>query len=161
IHFCDIFFRMNQEIHIKWRRNTYWGNELQFTEQNLSIQQLLPILVKVFMKSRLYPMLQKIVEENYLYTYDMEINHICDLIKWLMMDDKVGKTLFNPQHNVEEFIYETIRQHISEGDPVHFDALMTFCLKPFTRLLVDVVGIGIDEMKREEEHQHFIQSARE
>src|SRR5699024_9542808 len=79
----------------------------------------------------------------------------------LMADKKVARSLFTPQITLADFIEEIFTQHIHRDRPIHFDALLKFCMNPLTDRLVDAVGAGIDELKREEEHQSFIQTVRE
>ena len=161
IFFCEMIFHLYQEIHVQWKQNTHWGNELQFTNRAFSMQQLIPIFVELFICYRLDDQLQDIIQKDYLYTDDAEIEHICELTKWLMADKKVAKSLFTPQITMADFIEEIFTQHIHHDRPIHFDALLIFCMNPLTNRLVDAVGAGIDELKREEEHQSFIQTVRE
>src|SRR5699024_4450919 len=44
---------------------------------------------------------------------------------------------------------------------IHFDSIIQFRMQPFKSLLMEYVGLAIDEFKREEDHQTFINTIRE
>src|SRR5690606_24972219 len=50
--------------------------------------------------------------------------------------------------------------HIKDTDTIHYDSIVKFGLKEYRNEMIDYVGLSIDEYKREEEHQAFINSLR-
>src|SRR5699024_63095 len=44
---------------------------------------------------------------------------------------------------------------------IHFDSIIQFRMEPFKKLITDYVGLAIDEFKREEDHETFLNTIRE
>jgi putative sporulation protein YtxC len=161
IYFCEVIFQLYQEVNVQWRKNKHWGNELRFKEDKLSLDQMMKAFVHVFVFFRLDKIIQQIAKNDYYYSDDAEIERIGQLTKWVMTEKVIESKLFNEGGNLEAFIFTLFEEHLEEREVIHFDGLMTFCIKPLFHKLKIAVGFGIDEMKREEEHQSFIQSIRE
>ena len=161
IYFCEMLYRLQEKINIQWKKDKYWGNELRIHERKVSLEIVIDCFVKVFLYYRLNQMTKKIAQEKYFYRDKEEIERICVLTNWILHEKHFQSKLFPKHHCLKNYVYALIQQNVDETFPIHFDSLVTFCMQPFSTCLQEAVGYGIDEMKREEEHQNFVQSIRE
>lgn len=160
IYFCEKLFRLNEEIEVQWKRDKHWGNELRITDDNLSIHDVISCFVEVFLYERLHQMIKKIAAEDYLYSDEEEIERICQLTDYIISEESYQKELFGDYKTLSNFIFHILKNNIEVTYPIHFDSLVTFCMQPISECLGRAVGLGIDEMKREEEYQNFVHSVR-
>jgi putative sporulation protein YtxC len=151
-------FNIYHEVNVQWRKSKHWGNELRLKKESLSSEQIMNGFVHVFIFFRLDKMIQKIAKEDYFYSEDAEIERIGQLTKWIMTEKSVVGDIFREKSNLESFILSLFNEHMDNNEVIHFDGLITFSMKPLLDVLKFAVGFGIDEMKREEEHQSFLQS---
>lgn len=156
-----MLFHIKDEIYIQWKRDKEWGNELLLEERELTEREIISSLVDVFIYFRLNRMIKKIAHDNYYYTDADEIERICQLTNWVISEKYYETFLFEHNRSLKEYITELLMANIDLSHPIHFDSLVTFNLKPLIKSLQRAVGYGIDEMKREEDYQSFIQSTRE
>lgn len=161
IYFCEMLYRIQGEICVQWKRDEHWGNELRIQDQKVTLDLVISCLVKVLMFYRLNKMIKQITREKYFYTDKEEIERICLLTNWIVTEKHYQEQLFNEHFSLEKYLFNTLRQNIEDAFPIHFDSLITFCTQPLQKKLKEAVGYGIDEMKREEEHQSFVQSIRD
>lgn len=160
IYFCEVFFRLNKDIQVQWRKNKHWGNELRFQENHVSLEQVITCFVKVFLSERLQPMIRKITREDYFYTEKEEIDRISALVDWIISEESFQTELFGEYESLSTFIFSILKSNMKQVAPIHFDSIITFCMQPINDCLERAVGLGIDEMKREEEYQTFVHSVR-
>src|SRR5690625_4260240 len=125
------------------------------------MNELSIVLVSVFNSFRLLQIVEDIVQQTYYYRDRTEIQRILELSQDMLLDqDKNGwPTLKNKRlHNI---IHKIFTEQLNQSDTFHFDSVVKFCLKPLKDELIAEVGLVIDDFKREEEHQAFIQMVRE
>src|SRR5699024_9861930 len=60
-----------------------------------------------------------------------------------------------------QLLRATFLMHIRNAKKVEFTSIVQSGMKPFKEELIDYVGLAIDEFKREEEYQAFINMLRE
>lgn len=161
ISFCNLFFQRHHHIHVQWKKSKQMGNIVQFTELPVELGQLLPVFSQLFCQERLDDMLRHIARSVYYFEADEEIEHVVELTKWLLADEQNEKKWFHSDGSLDACLQNLFRRHLVPGEPVHYDGMLTFSLKPLEKCLTEAVGCGIDEMKREEEHQRFMQHIRE
>src|SRR5690625_2212805 len=161
IYFCEMLYRLQEEINVQWKKDKYCKNELRIHDQKVSLELVIDCIVQVFMYYLLNQMNKQIVQDKYFYTDTEEIERICALTNWIIREKHYRSTLFPNDYSLTKYVFSLIQQNVEDTYPIHFDSLVTFCMHPLSKCLQEAVGYGIDEMKREEDHQSFIQSVRE
>src|SRR5699024_6745241 len=129
----------------------------------LADEQLLRYFIDVYLMYRLESRIQDIVAETYYYTNQEDIDHIVAWTISLLEDESFNEQYFKTS-SLAQFLYlmtsEQLMHLPSTRSHIYFDSFVLFQLKTFHNQLSDIVGYAIDEMKREEEHQHFLEMAR-
>ncbi|MBP2077369.1 putative sporulation protein YtxC [Oceanobacillus polygoni] len=163
ISFCEHLFRRHKQIELNWKTDDKWGNHLQF-KQEVATKELMDAITdtmaKVFMTHRLSTMVNRIIQDYYYYTNNEEIERIHDLTYWIITgEDEESKRLReNKDHHA--FLKSMFTVSLKESFVIHFDSIVNFRLKPFKDKLIYFVGLAIDEFRREEDHQAFVDMLR-
>lgn len=160
-YFCDKLFRLKKKIKIQWKKDAHWGNQLQLSEQQYDLNEIVSCLKDVFIHFRLRKLIQQMIEQTYFYKDSEEIERISVLTYWVLSEQQYAATIFGEYNSFDEYIITLFKKNLTINQPIYFDSLATFNLKPLHTSLIQAVGLAIDELKREEDHQRFIQSVRE
>ncbi|MBC5637496.1 putative sporulation protein YtxC [Ornithinibacillus sp. BX22] len=165
ISFCEQLFHYNKKIELHWKTHEDWGNHLkidyQLTENEL-VDSIAKSMVDVLVDHRLSNMIREIIEEYYYYTSDDEIEKIMDLAHWLFSgEDDESVQVRKQKDDPLQLLYSLIVADVKSSTTVHFDSVVKFRLKVFKDHMVHLVGLAIDEYKREEDHQEFVNMLRE
>lgn len=165
ISFCEQLFHYNKKIELHWRTNEEWGNELKIEyvqSDNDLVDSVVKSMVDVFVTHRLSTMIKEITEEYYYYSDLDEIEKILDLTHWLLAgEDEESVQVRNQKDDPMQLLYSLMVTNVKNTSPIHFDSIINFRLKVFKDYLIHLVGLAIDEYKREEEHQEFVNMLRE
>jgi putative sporulation protein YtxC len=163
ISFCERLFREHQQIELNWKTDEKWGNHLKFPDElpkNELVDIIAGTMADVFMTHRLGTMIKRIIKEYYYYSEQEEIERIHDLTHWIITgEDEESKRLRNNK-NQHVFLKSLFIDSLKESFEFHFDSIVNFRLKPFKDQLISYVGLAIDDFKREEDHQAFIDMLR-
>ncbi|WP_237566194.1 putative sporulation protein YtxC [Oceanobacillus massiliensis] len=163
ISFCENLFRKHKQIELNWKTDDKWGNHLKFKEQ-LPLNELMDVIAgtmaEVFMEHRLGSTIRRIIKDYYYYRDHEEIDRIHDLTHWIITgdDDECRRMRQNKDQRV--FLKSLFIANLKENFEFHFDSIVNFRLKPFKDQLIYFVGLAIDEFKREEDHQAFVDMLR-
>ncbi|MFC4022575.1 putative sporulation protein YtxC [Oceanobacillus longus] len=163
ISFCEHLFRKHHQIELIWKTDEKWGNHLKFVEKqpkNELVDMIAGTMVDVFMTHRLRTMIKRIITDYYYYSEHEEIERIHDLTHWIITgEDEESKRLRSNKD--QNLILKTLFiANLKESFEFHFDSIVNFRLKQFKDQLISFVGLAIDEFKREEDHQAFIDMVR-
>lgn len=161
VYFCEKLFHTKKEIDVKWKKDETLGNELLLIGSNVSMRVIVLCLVEVFCYFRLNQIIKKIAHNYYYYTNIDEIDRICQLTNWILTEKNYSTNLYEKHLTWEAYITSLFECGIGENEFIYFDSLVTFNTKSLINCLKLAVGYGIDEMKREEDYQNFIQCTRE
>ncbi|MFD1335238.1 putative sporulation protein YtxC [Oceanobacillus iheyensis] len=162
VSFCESVFRRNRKMELNWKTNEDWGN-------HLTIDEILPAedlrktisnaMTDVVLTHRLGNMIRKMINEYY-YTEQEEIERIHDLTNWILTgEDEDSKHLRNNK-DIHGLLTKLFEENIEFNSEIHFDSLVNFRLLPFRDEIRRSVGDAIDEFRREEDHQAFIDMLR-
>ncbi len=162
VSFCESVFRRNRKMELNWKTNEDWGN-------HLTIDEILPAedlrktisqaMADVVLTHRLGNMIRKMIKEYY-YTEQEEIERIHDLTNWILTgEDEDSKHLRNNK-DIHGLLTNLFVENIEINSEIHFDSLVNFRLLPFRGEIRRCVGDAIDEFRREEDHQAFIDMLR-
>ncbi|WP_286171947.1 sporulation protein YtxC [Gracilibacillus phocaeensis] len=118
------------------------------------------LLTKVFTEWREMNMIQQILRKKYYFSLEEEIERIT-LIAISLLDKE--ETFYEErvhQHELRDTLTALFQLQLNR-EIISFDSIVQFRLHPYFEQLTELVGLAIDEFKREEDHQAFIQSIRE
>ncbi|HLR79097.1 MAG TPA: putative sporulation protein YtxC [Bacillota bacterium] len=166
IRFCDGLFRDQKQLDLHWKTDAKWGNHLQFNHQLLNndmYEAVARSMVDVFVEHRLTKMIKGVVEKTYYYTNKEEIERILDLTHWIISSEEDQRTpsRSKEKQNPLQLLMSLFLDHVKDTNVIHFDSIVNFRLNVFKDQLIHYVGLAIDEFKREEDHQSFINMLRE
>lgn len=163
IRFCEQIFHYHKEFEINWKTDDTWGNQIQMEErmpQKEFLDAVSKAMVDVFLAFRLGKMIDGIIGEYYYYTNPIEKERIQELTHWIFSGEDEDSLKIRKNKDPSEIIQSLFVSNIKNTTAVHFDSIVKFCLNPFKELLIHYVGLAIDEFKREEEHQDFVNMLR-
>lgn len=162
--FCEHLFHKHKQLELSWKADDKWGNHLQFSEK-LPIHELLDAIadtmVVVYMTQRLGVTIRQIIKEYYYYTEQEEIERIHDLTHWIITGEDGDSKRLRDNKDQQAFLKSLFVANLKESYAFHFDSIVNFRLKAFKEQLVYYIGLAIDEFKREEDHQAFVDMVRE
>lgn len=161
VSFCEHLFRFENEINIQWKTDKNWGNEIYFIEKNIHPDVIIHCFIHIFIAKRLNKKIKSVIKECYYFTNEDEISRIAELTNWIVSDMGRNQRLTIDQSCMEDVLYDLFKSNIENKKTIHFDSVIKFRMKSFKNYLINIVGLAIDEFKREEEHQTFIHSIRE
>lgn len=158
ISFCETLFRSHKQIELNWKVHPEWGNKLVFYAELLTPfvkKSVAKAMAEVYHVHRLPTELKRIIQEEYYYSNRDEIERIYELSNLLYQEGPIDR-LSDPHHLLYLLFYKNIQDHTI----IHFDSLVKFRLGTYRNLLIDYVGLAIDEYKHEEDYQAFIDMLR-
>lgn len=157
-YFCDRLYHLTNEIHVQWETNKDWGNRLYVRiltdEMKTAVAKA---LAHVFITYHLTDYLKKILRHTYYYTNDEELKRMTHLSETMLLDDEI--LLKNKR--LIDWLEDIFLEQINENNALHFHSVIQFRFTHLKYLLEQIVGLAIDDYKREEEHQAFIHTLRE
>lgn len=164
ISFCEHLFQYNKHIELHWKTHKEWGNHLQLDyplSSNKTMESIAKSMVNVYVIHRLSTTINSIIKEYYYYSNMDEIERILDLTEWIFLGEDDDSLNVRKNKDPSKLLESLFIANIKNTSIVHYDSIVKFQLKVFKDQLVHLVGLAIDEFKREEDHQAFIDSLRE
>ncbi|UJL45029.1 putative sporulation protein YtxC [Virgibacillus sp. NKC19-16] len=164
IRFCEQLFSYNKQIELHWKTNKDWGNHLQLENrlaENGLIEAIAQSMTDVFIAHRLRNMIQSTIKRIYYYTNSDEIERILDLTEWIFAGEDADSLRVRSTEDPSQMLKSLFSASIKKETTIHYDSIVQFRLKDFRDQLVHYVGLAIDEFKREEDHQAFVNMLRE
>src|SRR5699024_6418092 len=95
------------------------------------------------------------------YTNADEMERIMELTQWIFSGKDKDSQHIRKNKDPEQLLQSLFIANIKETASIHYDSLVQFRIKAFKDHLIHYVGLAIDEFKREEEHQAFVNMLRE
>jgi putative sporulation protein YtxC len=164
ISFCEHLFRYNKQIELHWKTDKDWGNRLQLQydlPSNETMETIARAMKDVFIIHRLTGMIKNVIEDYYYYTNVDEMERILDLTHWIFSGEDDDSLQVRKNKDPSQLLHSLFIANIKSTTTIHYDSIVNFRLKVFKDQLVHYVGLAIDEFKREEDHQAFINMLRE
>jgi len=164
ITFCEHLFRYNKNTELYWTVHKDWGNRLQFNDKIVNNQSIVAIaksMVDVLITHRLSDMMRNIIMEKYYFKNTDEIERILDLSHWIFTGEDDDCLRVKNNQDPSQTLHAVFMENIKNTETVHYDSIVNFRLKFFKKELIHYVGLAIEEFKREEDHQAFINMLRE
>ncbi|GAB3065047.1 putative sporulation protein YtxC [Virgibacillus ainsalahensis] len=164
VRFCEQLFHYNKQIELHWKTHADWGNHLQFEEVlpgNGLNEVIAQSMVDVFITYRLNDLIKNTIEKVYYFTNADEIERILDLTNWLFAGEDEDSLQVMESKDPRQVLKSLFTINIENTTTIHFDSIVKFRLKAFNDDLKYYVGLAIEEFKREEDHQEFVNALRE
>ncbi|WP_375540674.1 sporulation protein YtxC [Virgibacillus saliphilus] len=164
IRFCEQLFSYNKQIELHWKTNKDWGNHLQLENklpENELIETIAQSMTDVFIAHRLRNMIESTIKRIYYYTNSDEIERILDLTEWIFAGENADSLQVRNTEDPSQILKSLFSASIKNETTIHYDSIIQFRLKDFRNQLIHYVGLAIDEFKREEDHQAFVNMLRE
>jgi putative sporulation protein YtxC len=165
ISFCEQLFHYNKKIELHWKTHEDWGNHLKIDYHQADmelVESVVKSMVDVFVVHRLTAMIKGITEEFFYYSDPDEIEKIVDITHWLLAgEDNESIQVRKEKDDPLQLLYSLFVSNVKNTTTIHFDSIVNFRLKVFKDYLLNMVGLAIDEYKREEDHQEFVNMLRE
>src|SRR5690606_4971084 len=117
-------------------------------------------MTEVFITHRLGNLIKNIIKKHYYFSNSDEIERIHDLSNWIFSGNDAESIHVRKGVNLKHVLYSAFHRNIQDRTTVHYDSIVKFGLKTFKDDMIHYVGLAIDEYKREEEHQEFINGLR-
>src|SRR5699024_893132 len=80
---------------------------------------------------------------------------------WIVTGNDRDSKIIRGEANPYSLLHSLFKTNIEDAKTIHFDSIINFRLNVFKDHLIYLVGLAIDEYKREEEHQTFINMLRD
>lgn len=164
--FCENVFREIKDIEFLWKQDGEFGNcvQLDWDKKDITDEHLRIIassFVDVFMTLRLRAYVEQLLSEVYYFENETEVNRILDVSHWILFSDDAESRILRKTFNVYEALYDQFLLMLQPGSNIHFDSIVQFRFSGIKELLIEHIGLAIEEYKREEEHQAYVQMLRE
>lgn len=131
--------------------------------KQISNDELIRYFIQIYMMYRLQPNIMKIIRQDYYFTNETEVDRIVEWTNWLLHEQTFIQEHFNVV-SLSNYLLQSLLNQVRHipfpQGTISFDSFVLFQLKTFQKQLSYIVGYAIDEMKREEEYQHFVQVVR-
>ncbi|WP_099158727.1 putative sporulation protein YtxC [Virgibacillus ndiopensis] len=164
ITFCEHLFRYNKQIELHWKTDKDWGNQLQLDynlPDNETLETIAQSMVDVFKLHRLTDMIKNIIKDYYYYSNTDEMERIMDLTNWIFSGEDDDSLQVRKNQDPSQLLLSLFIANIKNTSTIHYDSIVKFRLKVFKDQLIHYVGLAIDEFKREEDHQAFVNTLRD
>ncbi|MED4476116.1 sporulation protein YtxC [Oceanobacillus caeni] len=164
--FCEKLFQRDKNIELHWKHQEEWGILLQIESEIHDckfVNVMAKLMAEVFIGHRLGNMIKDIIKKKYYFSDDEEIKRIHEITNWILSENNAESFLHvkrTERDHPKDLLENLFLKHIRDSSIIHYDSIVKFGLKEFRNEMIDYVGLAIDEYKREEEHQAFINSLR-
>ncbi|GAB2569949.1 putative sporulation protein YtxC [Gracilibacillus alcaliphilus] len=118
------------------------------------------LLTQVFIECREMGMIQHVLQKKYHFSMEAEIDKITSIAVSLLEKDEAFYEDKVHRHELRDSLTAIFQLQVNQ-EKILFDSIVQFRLYYYYEQLTDLVGLAIDEFKREEEYQDFIQSIRD
>ncbi|WP_163581587.1 putative sporulation protein YtxC [Gracilibacillus saliphilus] len=172
----EVYFEHDNEAEVFYhlaKQSDKWQATRKRTKKNLVQLHLLedlngdekkkhlaPLLSMVFIQCRETSMIQHILMKKYYFSSEEEIERITTIARSLLEKDESVYEDRIHQHELRDTLTTIFSLQI-DSSFIRFDSIVHFRLHHYIDQLTEMVGLAIDEFKREEEYQDFIHSIRE
>ncbi|QGH35268.1 hypothetical protein GI584_14955 [Gracilibacillus salitolerans] len=172
----EVYFEQDNEAEVFYqlaKQDDNWKVTRKRTKKNLVQLHLLedlnkderkkhlaPLLSMVFIQCRELPMIQHILMKKYYFSSAEEIERITAIARSLLEKDESVYEDRIHQHELRDTLTTIFSLQIDTSF-IQFDSIVHFRLHHYIDQLTEMIGLAIDEFKREEEYQNFIHSIRE
>src|SRR5699024_7977677 len=162
LYFSKKLQRNNTSYQSLKKHNHMHGVEIEKDVNYTYTQSIIAsYLTETFIEYKLKDEIIHILKTKYFYEQDEEIREIYELSHFLFTEPaQHTKTLRPHLDPPQSTLFNTFKQCLKREYSIYFDAIFKFCKQEFRTWLTDYIDLAIDEYKREEEHQTFLNTLR-
>lgn len=160
---CNYFKHLIAYNHLFYKETKHKRKGYELFVAHIPLQILLTNFIKVYLVFRLSKKIKEIARNIYYYSNKTEIEQIVEWTYFLLQEKSFMDDQFN-ESSLFDYLYYTLLkqfQQMPTTTEIYYDMFILFQFKQFHEQLIDIVGFAIDEMKREEEYQHYLHTIRE
>ncbi|WP_068674610.1 sporulation protein YtxC [Oceanobacillus sp. Castelsardo] len=164
--FCEKLFYLDKNIELHWKHQKEWGILLQIESEIQDsdfIEFIAKLMAEVFIAHRFGTIVKNIIKKNYYFSDCEEIKRIHEITNGILSGNNAVSLLQTERIKrdfPENLLENLFLNNIKNTNTIHYDSIVKFGLKEFRDEMINYIGLAIDEYKREEEHQEFINSLR-
>ncbi|ENH97057.1 hypothetical protein J416_07672 [Gracilibacillus halophilus YIM-C55.5] len=147
----------------QWKRSmthTVFVERLETVAEDDFIRSIAKLFSQLYITHRETTTIRSILQKKYYFTNEAEIEKISTIARSLLEKDEYFYEDRIHQHELRDILVEIFLLHV-EPPVIRFDSIIYFRLHHYLEQLTDMVGLAIDEFKREEEYQSFVHTLRE
>lgn len=168
LSFCEFLLDYSSDIKIHWQQHKKWGLTINIEQTSNQAKTLHSVLIQglihVFQIHKESAWLHEIIRNCYYYNDEDEVEAIVNLCNNLLHEE-LGENM-TPHHKLShgqhrDVLKAIFREALQQEESVHFDSIIVFRLQNFYNDMIDFVGYALDEYKREEEYQSYVEHLRE
>ncbi|MCT2537199.1 putative sporulation protein YtxC [Aquibacillus koreensis] len=162
-YFCERLVQYDGNLKANWQAELELGNKIKIEAKyhnDMELECVASAMADVFISKRELNWITHIIKRKFYFTNKVEIQRIIDLSQSIISneDEDLGHIM---RSGKPRDMLVTLFETNMDQDHLHFDSIVQFRLHAYRQELINLVGLAIDEFKREEEYQSFIQSLRE
>lgn len=151
-----------KQIRVHQQTNA-WSSRLRL-EGDLAEKEFIhvisSVMAEVFIEEHLSDIIIGKITDNYYFSDPDEINRIYDFSMWILFETDSDNQYLREHVNTTKLLQDIFFRHLKEHKSIHFSAILHFRLASFLEFVHECVGKAIEEFKREEDHQAFIDMLR-
>ncbi|CEI83972.1 hypothetical protein J18TS1_00740 [Oceanobacillus oncorhynchi subsp. incaldanensis] len=151
-----------KQIRVHQQTNA-WSSRLRL-EGDLAEKEFIhvisSVMAEVFIEEHLSDIIIGKITDNYYFSDPDEINRIYDFSMWILFETDSDNQYLREHVNTIKLLQDIFFRHLKEHKSIHFSAILHFRLASFLEFVHECVGKAIEEFKREEDHQAFIDMLR-
>ncbi|MFD1067430.1 sporulation protein YtxC [Oceanobacillus locisalsi] len=150
------------QISVHQQTNT-WSSRL-ILEGHISKVELIHIIssvmTNVLIEEHLSDMIIRKITDCYYFSDPDEINRIYDFSMDILFEKDEDNQSLREHVDTIQLLQHLFFQQLKEHTSIHFSAILRFRLESFLQFVHACVGKAIEEFKREEDHQAFMDALR-
>lgn len=152
-----------KQIRVHQQANARWGNKL-ILEGDLERIELInvisSVMANVFIEGHLSDIIIRKITNDYYFSDPDEINRIYDFSMWILFETDSDNQYLREHVDTAKLLQHIFFLYLKEHASIHYSAILHFRLGHFLDFIQECVGKAIEEFKREEDHQAFIDMLR-
>ncbi|MDC3415731.1 sporulation protein YtxC [Aquibacillus salsiterrae] len=164
--FSERLLVYNPTVEIHWKKRSEWGYRVLVSDMShqhtdhIQKEFISKAMTDVFILHREMNWIYDVIKKKYYYDNCDEIQRIADITQSIIAGEDIDLVHVFKNKKPRDSLLGIFRTNMKES-VIHFQSIVNFRMQPYRKELIDVIGLAIDEFKREEEYQTFIHSLRE
>ncbi|MEQ6389907.1 putative sporulation protein YtxC [Bacillaceae bacterium S4-13-58] len=156
--FCKILLENGCKDKIGIQQKRSHRIALEIEPSSYPKKNIARVLARVFIQERERQWIREIIQDCYYFEDKEEVAHIEEVCHSILKG-QYEKNFFNHSSH-EEYITSLFLERWQEERSFLFESFLRFRLQDYKKELIELVGVSIEDYKREQEYQTFIHSLR-
>ncbi len=152
-----------KQIRVHQQTDAKWGSRLRL-EGDIARAELIhlisTVMANVFIEEHLSDVIIHKITDGFYFSDPDEINRIYDFTMWILFETDADNQYLREHVDTANLLQHIFFLQLKEHTSVHFNGIIHFRLAQFLDFVRECVGRAIEEFKREEDHQAFIDMLR-